>query len=277
MSDAHRELPIVAESARSTTLAPEATAAPTMVSSAESAVPFVTARVPPQPSTPARPTTHLRVIALAGATILAVAVLAVPRHPSNPGTDNGAAGSQPEIAERPADSARSKALPAAPIASAVAPRPARTAAKALAPKAKRNRVAGPAASDAPIAAITSVADLSFKESAETKQPGSEAAAEHLSVSTLTGGTVPVTITGCLEVSVDRDDFRLTDTEGADAPRSRSWRTGFLKKRSAPVALVEPPDRSALQAQVGRRVAATGLLTSHDLRVNSLRVVGPACD
>jgi nicotinamidase-related amidase len=79
------------------------------------------------------------------------------------------------------------------------------------------------------------------------------------------------------VSVDQDEFRLTDTEGVGAPRSRSWRTGFLKKRSAPVALVEPPDRLALQTHVGRRVAATGLLTSHDLKVSALRVVGASCN
>jgi hypothetical protein len=110
----------------------------------------------------------------------------------------------------------------------------------------------------------------------TRPPGSEAIAPPApaSVATGTGGTTPVTITGCLEISVDQAEFRLTDTEGVDAPRSRSWRTGFLKKGSAPVALVEPPDRRALQTNVGRRVAATGLLTSHDLKVSALRVVGP---
>jgi hypothetical protein len=97
------------------------------------------------------------------------------------------------------------------------------------------------------------------------------------VSAGAGETAPVTITGCLEVSVDHDEFRLTDTEGVGAPRSRNWRTGFLKKRSAPVALVEPPDRLALQTHVGRRVAATGLLTSHDLKVSALRVVGSSCN
>ena len=97
------------------------------------------------------------------------------------------------------------------------------------------------------------------------------------VSTVTQGATPVTITGCLEISVDQDAFRLTDTEGADAPRARSWRTGFLKKRSSPIALVEPVDRLALQTQVGRRVAATGLLTSHDLKVSALRVVSQSCN
>ena len=83
----------------------------------------------------------------------------------------------------------------------------------------------------------------------------------------------VTITGCLEVSTDGDTFRLNDVEGADAPKSRSWRTGFFKKRPAPVVLAEPVDRQALTANVGHRVAATGQLASRELKVSSLRVVG----
>src|SRR5690606_6202946 len=88
---------------------------------------------------------------------------------------------------------------------------------------------------------------------------------------------PVTITGCLEISTDGNDFRLADTEGTDAPKSRSWRTGFLKKRTAPVALVAPPDLLALKNSVGKRVAATGVLTSRELQVSSLRVVAAACN
>jgi hypothetical protein len=88
------------------------------------------------------------------------------------------------------------------------------------------------------------------------------------------GPAPVTITGCLEISVDEDEFRLTDTEG-DAPRKRSWRSGFLKKRAVSVALVDPPP--GLQEQVGKRVAATGQLTSRELKVSSLSVVGPTCN
>ena len=84
----------------------------------------------------------------------------------------------------------------------------------------------------------------------------------------------VTITGCLEISTDGDSFRLSDVEGADAPKSRSWRSGFLKKRPAPVALVDYPDGTMLTSNVGHRVAATGQLESRDLRVSSLRVVGP---
>jgi hypothetical protein len=88
---------------------------------------------------------------------------------------------------------------------------------------------------------------------------------------------PVTITGCLEISTDDEQFRLTETEGAEALKSRSWRTGFLKKRSPPIALVEPPDRLAMRALVGKRVAATGLLASRELKVRSLRLVGAGCN
>ena len=88
---------------------------------------------------------------------------------------------------------------------------------------------------------------------------------------------PVTITGCLEVSTDGETFRLSDVEGADAPKSRSWHTGFFKKRPAPVVLVEPAGREALTANVGHRVAATGQLASRELKVSSLRVVGSSCN
>ena len=88
---------------------------------------------------------------------------------------------------------------------------------------------------------------------------------------------PVTITGCLEMSTSGDEFRLAETEGADAPTSRNWRMGFLKKRTTPVALVEAPDGPPLKASVGKRVEATGLLASRQLTVSRLRVVGDSCD
>ena len=228
-------------------------------------------------------------IALAGATFLVVAALAFPRHPSAPGTDDDAAGSPPEPREQAADRVALRpqppVLPAPPIlapvvASAnVALRAVSAPSKTLVPKPDKNRIAELTKSAASIPDVTPVAEIRSMDDAAAKLPGSEAIAipAPASVSSGAGGAMPVTITGCLEVSVDQAAFRLTDTEGADAPRSRGWRSGFLKRRPAPVALVEPPDRLALQTQVGRRVAATGLLTSHDLRVSALRVVGASCD
>jgi hypothetical protein len=90
------------------------------------------------------------------------------------------------------------------------------------------------------------------------------------------GVPVVTLTGCLEMSTDQQDFRLTDTEGADAPISRSWRSGFLQKRSAPVAL-DAPGSLGLKADVGKRVAASGVLSGRALSLQFLRVVGTSCD
>ena len=84
----------------------------------------------------------------------------------------------------------------------------------------------------------------------------------------------VTITGCLET--DDETFRLSDTEGSDAPKSRSWKTGFLRKRSATVAVVDA-NGVGLPAHVGQRVALTGLLVDRDMRVRSLRRVASSCE
>ena len=156
----------------------------------------------------------------------------------------------------------------------------RDAGKSAASRTKKTRIAGSPKSvarsraSAPLADTPSVADSATVPAAPEPPIAGPALA---SASAVTAGLSPVTITGCLEVSVDHDEFRLSETEGADAPRSRSWRTGFLKKRSLPVALVEPPDPQALNQQVGKRVAATGLLISRELKVSSLRVVAPSCD
>src|SRR5262245_19253029 len=99
----------------------------------------------------------------------------------------------------------------------------------------------------------------------------------LSASTESVGPPPVTLTGCLEMTVNRDEFRLSDPDGAYAPRSRSWRTGFLTKRPTPVALVDAPDPYGLQRQVGKRVAATGQLVDREMKVSSVRVVGSSCE
>lgn len=93
----------------------------------------------------------------------------------------------------------------------------------------------------------------------------------------TSAVDPITITGCLEISTDAASYRLTETEGAAAPRARSWWTGFLMKRPVPVDLVGTTSELRLRPQVGKRVAATGILTSRELKVSAARVVAPSCD
>ena len=84
----------------------------------------------------------------------------------------------------------------------------------------------------------------------------------------------VTITGC--VANDEETFWLKDTSGADAPKSRNWKSGFLKKRPAPVALLDATHALKLPNYVGQRVAATGTLVNREMRAQSLQRVGSSC-
>lgn len=86
---------------------------------------------------------------------------------------------------------------------------------------------------------------------------------------------PVTITGCLER--EDDSFLLKNTSGAGAPKARSWKSGFLKKNSASVALVDPPKKLRLPDHVGERVSLTGVLVDRDMQVRSLHRVAPSCN
>jgi hypothetical protein len=85
---------------------------------------------------------------------------------------------------------------------------------------------------------------------------------------------PVTISGCLE----RDDetFRLKDTSGVDAPRSRSWKSAFLKKGAAPVEVVDASKRLKLTNHVGQRISVTGTLNDGEMQVRSLRRIAASC-
>lgn len=86
---------------------------------------------------------------------------------------------------------------------------------------------------------------------------------------------PVTLTGCL-VQTD-DTFRLKDTAGTGAPKARSWKSGFLKKGSASVEVVDAAHALTLANHVGRRVSVTGTLVDREMRVRSLRRVGASCE
>jgi hypothetical protein len=85
---------------------------------------------------------------------------------------------------------------------------------------------------------------------------------------------PASVTGCLQ----RADggFVLKNTEGTDAPRSRSWKSGFFRKSSASLDLLDPSNAAHLADHVGRRVSVTGPLTDREMRVQSLRPMSGSC-
>jgi hypothetical protein len=84
----------------------------------------------------------------------------------------------------------------------------------------------------------------------------------------------VTIEGCLERA--DDTFRLTDTAGTNAPTSRSWKSGFLKKRPAAIEVRDAVKRVNLASHVGQRVSVTGTLVDRQMRVGSLQPVSLSC-
>ena len=74
--------------------------------------------------------------------------------------------------------------------------------------------------------------------------------------TTAANTAPVTIFGCLEKS--NETYRLTDTDGIDAPKSRSWKSAFLKKGAASVEVIDPGNRAHVV-----RTAASGSIHPAD--------------
>jgi hypothetical protein len=86
---------------------------------------------------------------------------------------------------------------------------------------------------------------------------------------------PVTITGCLEYA--HEMYRLKDTSGVEAAKSRSWKSGFFKKSAASIEIVDGANRLQLPTHVGQRVSVTGLLVDREMQGRTLKRVSAACD
>lgn len=84
----------------------------------------------------------------------------------------------------------------------------------------------------------------------------------------------ITVTGCLA----REDkaFRLVGTSGAQAPKARSWKSGFLKKRPAELGVVDRSRKLKLQNHVGHRVAVTGRVQDGEIDAQSMRHLAASC-
>ena len=119
-------------------------------------------------------------------------------------------------------------------------------------------------------APAAVPDAMSADATSTRMPDPEPAAKALEPK-----ASPVTITGCLEAA--DETFRLRDTSGVDAPKSRSWKSGFLKKGSASIEVVDPANRWQLPNHVGQRVSVTGMLVDREMQVRSLKRVAASCN
>ena len=83
-----------------------------------------------------------------------------------------------------------------------------------------------------------------------------------------------TVEGCLEF--DKSMYRLKNTSGPNAPAARSWRSGFLMKRSSSIELIDTSGRLKLEDHIGQRVAATGSLVNLEMQVTTLREIAGSC-
>jgi hypothetical protein len=111
------------------------------------------------------------------------------------------------------------------------------------------------------------------KTSEIELPANAAPAE-TAPTAIVRGVDSVTITGC--VDSDNDTFWLKDTSGAEVPQSRSWKSGFFKKRPAAIELIDPTARLRLPSYVGQRVAATGTLTNREMRAHLVERVSGSC-
>jgi hypothetical protein len=126
-----------------------------------------------------------------------------------------------------------------------------------------------AAAAAAAATVASAAAPAVADAAAVAVPAVEPG-----VASASAKVAPVTITGCLER--DDDTYRLKDTAGDKAPKARSWKSGFLKKGSATVEVVDAAKSAKLPSHVGQRVAVTGVLNGREMQVRSLQRVSATC-
>lgn len=171
--------------------------------------------------------------------------------------------------------------PPTPAPAAPAVKKAASKAPAAAPKsaAAKPTAAKPAVAKATVAEPAPKAVVAVEPAAKTPAPAMEPApkapAAAVAVKASAQDADIVTLTGCLER--DKRNFRLKNTSGTEAPKARSWKSGFLKKGSATIDVVDAANRLKLTDHVGERVSVTGRLVDREMSARSLQRIGASCD
>jgi len=82
----------------------------------------------------------------------------------------------------------------------------------------------------------------------------------------------VTMIGCLES--DGINYRLSDVQGNLAPKGRSWKTGFVTKKTKNIDLVGASSTLNLKDNVGRKVSVIGVKDGEThLKARSVKQIG----
>jgi hypothetical protein len=202
------------------------------------------------------------VLALIGV-LAATALITATSSSRRPGTPS-------EGAAREATLSPANVLTAAPVETVASKKPSpigRVKSAASKPAARKSPVAP--SPGQPAVALTPTTKETPVQRAPASAPVASTAVADVQAEEL------ATITGCV---ARRDGaFSLKGASGADAPRSRSWKSGFLRQRTAAIQLVDPTNRWKLASYVGQRVAVTGTLVDRELRPRTLRRLAASCD
>lgn len=215
---------------------------------------------------------RVRITVLAVACIVAAGILIAARQPA-PQTET------PALELQSQDAAVIQPAPVTKPATTAAPAPARQARNAAAPTARVTTTvvraeAAPARKPEPASGSNTSAVESTSKAAVVEAAATTPRAEAASRAPVQAASA-VTVTGCLER--DDDKFQLKDTSGEDAPRSRSWRSGFLRKGSASIDVTDAANRLRLPSHVGHRVSLTGMLVDREMQARSLQMLAANCD
>jgi hypothetical protein len=132
----------------------------------------------------------------------------------------------------------------------------------------------PAVQPTPVKPVRAIAGVPGKNRKAPLKPRA-AEANGASAAPKSASELPdaVMLEGCLEQNGEA--FRLKNTTGEDAPKSRSWKSGFLKKGPRPVDIVDWNNR--LKNHVGERIAVSGMFVDGEMRVRTLRRVAASCN
>jgi hypothetical protein len=131
----------------------------------------------------------------------------------------------------------------------------------------QNTVAAAAAKPVPTVRTQVVSAKTATKTAAKPQAGEAAKeAEHVAE--------PATIEGCLVQ--DDETFQLKNTAGENAPKGRSWKSGFLKKSSKTIEIVDARHRMNLAGHVGERVSVSGMLDDREMQGTSLKRIAESC-
>jgi len=162
-------------------------------------------------------------------------------------------------ARRPVQSVDTTLIPPARgvTASVVQPKPAVTTNS----KKVKPATSVPVAASAVVAMPAAPEMTAEKEASTLKPPVAE--------------STSATIAGCLER--DGDSYVMKSAEGVDAPKARSWKSGFLKKGTPRIAVMDTSNRLKLSDHVGHRVSITGMLADREMQARSLRRVANSCE